>query len=159
MDDSGLTKCSDIPQYVDHGRRCNLSATDVASVGHVLSVFAVQSSASNVSLSTAFSAGVATSSAAALHARSTAGVGGCINWNQYYTSCRPAGSNPFQGAISFDNIGLAWVAIFQVVDGSLTRPDRVKVTVFWLKRFISAESFDKLRFITAVQLYKDVSRY
>ena len=39
---------------------------------------------------------------------------GCVNWNQYYSSCRPVGNNPFQGAISFDNIGLAWVAIFQV---------------------------------------------
>lgn len=38
----------------------------------------------------------------------------CINWNQYYTSCRPSDKNPFQGAISFDNIGLAWVAIFLV---------------------------------------------
>ena len=38
----------------------------------------------------------------------------CINWNQYYTKCRPGVHNPFQGAISFDNIGLAWVAIFQV---------------------------------------------
>ena len=39
---------------------------------------------------------------------------GCVNWNQYYSSCRPVGNNPFLGAISFDNIGLAWVAIFQV---------------------------------------------
>ena len=40
--------------------------------------------------------------------------GSCINWNQYYTDCRPGERNPFQGAISFDNIGLAWVAIFLV---------------------------------------------
>lgn len=38
----------------------------------------------------------------------------CVNWNQYYTDCRPGDKNPFQGAISFDNIGLAWVAIFLV---------------------------------------------
>jgi len=38
----------------------------------------------------------------------------CVNWNQYYSVCRAVGHNPFQGAISFDNIGLAWVAIFQV---------------------------------------------
>ena len=38
----------------------------------------------------------------------------CVNWNQYYSDCRPVGNNPFQGAVSFDNIGLAWVAIFQV---------------------------------------------
>nr|XP_042899987.1 voltage-dependent T-type calcium channel subunit alpha-1G isoform X2 [Parasteatoda tepidariorum] len=39
----------------------------------------------------------------------------CVNWNQYYTNCRPGDRNPFQGAISFDNIGLAWVAIFLVI--------------------------------------------
>jgi len=38
----------------------------------------------------------------------------CVNWNVFYTDCRPSDHNPFQGAISFDNIGLAWVAIFQV---------------------------------------------
>jgi hypothetical protein len=38
----------------------------------------------------------------------------CVNWNQYYTDCHAGDKNPFQGAISFDNIGLAWVAIFQV---------------------------------------------
>ena len=38
----------------------------------------------------------------------------CINWNQYYTTCKAGMHNPFKGAISFDNIGLAWVAIFQV---------------------------------------------
>ena len=38
----------------------------------------------------------------------------CINWNQYYTECQPLHENPFSGAISFDNIGLAWVAIFLV---------------------------------------------
>jgi voltage-dependent calcium channel T type alpha-1G len=40
--------------------------------------------------------------------------GSCVNWNSYYTECKPGDRNPFQGAISFDNIGLAWVAIFQV---------------------------------------------
>ncbi|KAK8743594.1 hypothetical protein OTU49_001148, partial [Cherax quadricarinatus] len=39
----------------------------------------------------------------------------CVNWNQYYVDCRPGDKNPFQGAISFDNIGLAWVAIFLVI--------------------------------------------
>ena len=38
----------------------------------------------------------------------------CIDWNHYYTSCQPGEGNPFDGAISFDNIGLAWVAIFLV---------------------------------------------
>ena len=39
----------------------------------------------------------------------------CVDWNLYYTDCRPSNYNPFHGAISFDNIGLACVAIFQVV--------------------------------------------
>ncbi|XP_034490268.1 voltage-dependent T-type calcium channel subunit alpha-1G [Drosophila innubila] len=39
----------------------------------------------------------------------------CVNWNQYYTTCRQSGENPFQGTISFDNIGMAWVAIFLVI--------------------------------------------
>jgi len=38
----------------------------------------------------------------------------CVNWNQYYTVCKTGLSNPYRGSISFDNIGLAWVAIFQV---------------------------------------------
>lgn len=38
----------------------------------------------------------------------------CVNWNQYYSECKSQGDNPFQGTISFDNIGLAWVAIFLV---------------------------------------------
>lgn len=40
--------------------------------------------------------------------------GSCVNWNHYYTECKSQGENPFQGTISFDNIGLAWVAIFVV---------------------------------------------
>lgn len=42
------------------------------------------------------------------------GNGSCVNWNYYYTECKSQGENPFQGTISFDNIGLAWVAIFVV---------------------------------------------
>lgn len=38
----------------------------------------------------------------------------CINWNQYYTNCSDSTINPFKGAINFDNIFYAWIAIFQV---------------------------------------------
>ena len=38
----------------------------------------------------------------------------CINWNMYYTACLPNAKNPFYGAISFDNTGEAFIAIFQV---------------------------------------------
>lgn len=47
--------------------------------------------------------------------QSTKPVNGCINWNQYYTFCNVSDSNPYSGAISFDNIGLAWIAIFQAL--------------------------------------------
>uniref|UniRef100_A0A8C8RQM1 Calcium voltage-gated channel subunit alpha1 H n=1 Tax=Pelusios castaneus TaxID=367368 RepID=A0A8C8RQM1_9SAUR len=39
----------------------------------------------------------------------------CINWNQYYNVCKPGDVNPHNGAINFDNIGYAWIAIFQVI--------------------------------------------
>ena len=39
----------------------------------------------------------------------------CNQWVQNYTECLPLGPNPARGTISFDNIGLAWVAIFQVI--------------------------------------------
>lgn len=44
----------------------------------------------------------------------TRAANSCINWNIYYSKCKPSAENPFKGAISFDNIGFAWVAIFQV---------------------------------------------
>lgn len=40
---------------------------------------------------------------------------GCVNWNQYYTKCMPHNSNPHFGAISFDNTGIAFIAIFQSI--------------------------------------------
>ncbi|XP_062382277.1 voltage-dependent T-type calcium channel subunit alpha-1G [Sardina pilchardus] len=39
----------------------------------------------------------------------------CVNWNQYYTNCSAGKHNPFKDAINFDNIGYAWIAIFQVI--------------------------------------------
>ncbi|NXJ92280.1 CAC1H protein, partial [Corythaixoides concolor] len=39
----------------------------------------------------------------------------CINWNQYYNVCMAGDVNPHNGAINFDNIGYAWIAIFQVI--------------------------------------------
>ena len=38
----------------------------------------------------------------------------CMDWNKYYTKCETLTENPSYGAISFDNILIAWVAIFQV---------------------------------------------
>lgn len=38
----------------------------------------------------------------------------CINWNQYYNVCKAGELNPHKGAVNFDNIGYAWIAILQV---------------------------------------------
>uniref|UniRef100_A0A4W4H1L7 Ion transport domain-containing protein n=1 Tax=Electrophorus electricus TaxID=8005 RepID=A0A4W4H1L7_ELEEL len=46
---------------------------------------------------------------------STSAMGLCVNWNQYYTRCLTGHSNPHKGAINFDNIGYAWIVIFQVI--------------------------------------------
>uniref|UniRef100_A0A671T0R8 Voltage-dependent T-type calcium channel subunit alpha-1H-like n=1 Tax=Sinocyclocheilus anshuiensis TaxID=1608454 RepID=A0A671T0R8_9TELE len=41
------------------------------------------------------------------------GNSSCVNWNQYYSECKPGELNPHKGAVNFDNIGYAWIAIFQ----------------------------------------------
>lgn len=46
--------------------------------------------------------------------RSVASGNFCVNWYQYYNDCRPGELNPHRGAVNFDNIGYAWIAIFQV---------------------------------------------
>uniref|UniRef100_A0A3Q0RA28 Calcium channel, voltage-dependent, T type, alpha 1H subunit a n=1 Tax=Amphilophus citrinellus TaxID=61819 RepID=A0A3Q0RA28_AMPCI len=51
----------------------------------------------------------------ALGGSSLASVNACVNWNQYYNVCRPGELNPHKGAVNFDNIGYAWIAIFQVI--------------------------------------------
>lgn len=61
--------------------------------------------------------------------------GSCVNWNQYYTHCRAGEKNPFQGAISFDNIGLAWVAIFLVRHPTL-RPQQASFIPFRFFTFV-----------------------
>ena len=58
--------------------------------------------------------GIYCNESASLYSNNTATNHSCVNWNQYYNSCEAKAHNPFFGAISFDNIGLAWVAIFQV---------------------------------------------
>uniref|UniRef100_A0A3B4DQD5 Ion transport domain-containing protein n=1 Tax=Pygocentrus nattereri TaxID=42514 RepID=A0A3B4DQD5_PYGNA len=49
------------------------------------------------------------------HTPQAAAQNGCVNWNAYYNSCRASEHNPHNGAINFDNIGYAWIAIFQVI--------------------------------------------
>lgn len=50
----------------------------------------------------------------ALIGSAPASTNSCINWNQYYNVCQPGDHNPHNGAVNFDNIGYAWIAIFQV---------------------------------------------
>ncbi|KAK2571693.1 Voltage-dependent T-type calcium channel subunit alpha-1G [Acropora cervicornis] len=38
-----------------------------------------------------------------------------INWKKYYNICKEVGPNPFYDLVSFDNIGIAWIVIFQVI--------------------------------------------
>ncbi|CAF1073951.1 unnamed protein product [Rotaria sordida] len=76
---SGMTKCSEIPQYRRDNMTCELDF-------HSL----------NFSLT-------------------NKAINGCINWNQYYNLCAISNQNPFSGSISFDNIILAWLAIFQII--------------------------------------------
>ncbi|RXN16168.1 voltage-dependent T-type calcium channel subunit alpha-1H-like protein [Labeo rohita] len=42
------------------------------------------------------------------------GNSSCVNWNLFYSECKPGEFNPHKGAVNFDNIGYAWIAIFQV---------------------------------------------
>ncbi|KAK7506411.1 hypothetical protein BaRGS_00002523 [Batillaria attramentaria] len=58
--------------------------------------------------------GILCNGTARLYSNNTPTNDSCINWNQYYTNCTPLAQNPFMGAVSFDNIGLAWVVIFQI---------------------------------------------
>uniref|UniRef100_A0A671YN60 Calcium channel, voltage-dependent, T type, alpha 1H subunit a n=1 Tax=Sparus aurata TaxID=8175 RepID=A0A671YN60_SPAAU len=51
----------------------------------------------------------------ALIGSAPASTNSCINWNQYYNVCEPGDHNPHNGAVNFDNIGYAWIAIFQVI--------------------------------------------
>ncbi|XP_056264693.1 voltage-dependent T-type calcium channel subunit alpha-1I-like [Pseudoliparis swirei] len=44
-----------------------------------------------------------------------AAANACVNWNVLYNICRAGDQNPNKGAINFDNIGYAWLAMFQVI--------------------------------------------
>ncbi|GAA6067385.1 voltage-dependent T-type calcium channel subunit alpha-1I-like, partial [Tachysurus ichikawai] len=83
--DNGIVSCSDIPQLREGGTECCLDKED-----------ALQAVGSE-----SFS--------------NTSAMGLCVNWNQYYTRCETGNSNPHKGAINFDNIGYAWIVIFQVI--------------------------------------------
>ena len=83
--ENGMLRCHSVPPYSEGGVKCSLAAPP-------------QSPA-------------LIGSAPVLGGAS---VNGCVNWNQYYNVCRPGKFNPHKGAVNFDNIGYAWIAIFQV---------------------------------------------
>ncbi|XP_069566098.1 voltage-dependent T-type calcium channel subunit alpha-1H isoform X1 [Brachyistius frenatus] len=84
--ENGMLRCHDVPPNSEGGAECSLAAPH-------------QSSAL-----------IGSSPAVG-----GASVNGCVNWNQYYNICRPGDFNPHKGAVNFDNIGYAWIAIFQVI--------------------------------------------
>ncbi|KAK2833664.1 hypothetical protein Q5P01_017553 [Channa striata] len=84
--ENGMLRCHNVPRYTKDGAECSLAAPHQSS--------ALIGSAPAVG---------------------GASVNGCINWNQYYNECRPGDLNPHKGAVNFDNIGYAWIAIFQVI--------------------------------------------
>ncbi|KAM6966658.1 voltage-dependent T-type calcium channel subunit alpha-1H isoform 2-T2 [Tautogolabrus adspersus] len=84
--ENGMLRCGEVPAYTEGGEDCLLAPS-------------YQSSA-------------LIGSAPAMGG---AGNNGCINWNLYYNVCRPGEHNPHKGAVNFDNIGYAWIAIFQVI--------------------------------------------
>ncbi|XP_076122841.1 voltage-dependent T-type calcium channel subunit alpha-1H [Alosa pseudoharengus] len=89
--DNGMQHCTDVPAYKEPGKECQLIPPPpfqaLANLG----------------------AGLAMG----------AGMGGsgnsCINWNLYYNVCKAGDKNPHNDAVNFDNIGFAWIAIFQVI--------------------------------------------
>ncbi|XDV13247.1 hypothetical protein PO909_001695 [Leuciscus waleckii] len=89
--DNGIMSCNDVPTRREGGRECCLDKED-----------ALHRQALGLS-------------AEPLVNGSASAVGLCVNWNQYYTRCHTGHTNPHKGAISFDNIGYAWIVIFQVI--------------------------------------------
>ncbi|KAJ8386087.1 hypothetical protein AAFF_G00176810 [Aldrovandia affinis] len=89
--DNGIMSCRDVPTRREGGRECCLDKDDV-----------LQRQELGLSPEPLVNGSV-----------SAAGL--CINWNQYYTRCFTGHSNPHKGAINFDNIGYAWIVIFQVI--------------------------------------------
>lgn len=83
--ENGMLHCYDVPPSTEDGVECSLTASQQSSV--LIGSFDSVAGAS---------------------------VNGCVNWNQYYNVCHAGEFNPHKGAVNFDNIGYASIAIFQV---------------------------------------------
>lgn len=90
--DNGIMSCSDVPARRVAGHRCCLDVDDV--IHHQTLGLTTEPFMNTSALI----------------------PGLCVNWNQYYTRCSTGHKNPHKGAINFDNIGYAWIVIFQVTD-------------------------------------------
>ncbi|KAG7326856.1 hypothetical protein KOW79_010257 [Hemibagrus wyckioides] len=90
--DNGIMSCNDVPARREGGRECCLDVEDAL---HLQTLGLPADPLLNASMG--------------------AVPGLCVNWNRYYTQCRTGYSNPHKGAINFDNIGYAWIVIFQVI--------------------------------------------
>uniref|UniRef100_A0A8C4SX58 Calcium voltage-gated channel subunit alpha1 Ia n=1 Tax=Erpetoichthys calabaricus TaxID=27687 RepID=A0A8C4SX58_ERPCA len=86
--DNGIMSCGDVPARREEGKECCMDKDDYL---YLLSLGG-QELLNNATAS-----------------------GGCVNWNRYYTECKTGNTNPHKGAINFDNIGYAWIVIFQVI--------------------------------------------
>ncbi|XP_038127867.1 voltage-dependent T-type calcium channel subunit alpha-1H-like isoform X1 [Cyprinodon tularosa] len=84
--ENGMLRCHNVPPFNQRGEDCSLPAPH-----HSSSLIGSPPGAGGTSNSS------------------------CVNWNQYYNVCRPGDLNPHKGAVNFDNIGYAWIAIFQVI--------------------------------------------
>ncbi|XP_057717410.1 voltage-dependent T-type calcium channel subunit alpha-1H isoform X3 [Corythoichthys intestinalis] len=84
--ENGMLRCNDVPAYTEAKIECQLPAPHQSS--DLIGIAPTVGGAS---------------------------VNGCVNWNQYYNVCQPGDRNPHKGAVNFDNIGYAWIAIFQVI--------------------------------------------
>jgi voltage-dependent calcium channel T type alpha-1G len=82
---SGMTTCSDIPIYNNKSKDCN----------SLIEFIILNNSISNNKTS--------------IYSEEM----DCLY--SYYTKCEKSNKNPFNGAISFDNIGYAWISIFQII--------------------------------------------
>ncbi|GAA6095319.1 voltage-dependent T-type calcium channel subunit alpha-1I isoform X1 [Tachysurus ichikawai] len=90
--DNGIMSCNDVPARREGGRECCLDVEDAL---HLQTLGLPADPLMNASMG--------------------AVPGLCVNWNRYYTQCHTGYSNPHKGAINFDNIGYAWIVIFQVI--------------------------------------------
>ncbi|XP_056315197.1 voltage-dependent T-type calcium channel subunit alpha-1I-like [Danio aesculapii] len=101
--DNGIMSCGDVPARRLAGHQCCLDVDDLLhhqALGILLEP--VHHQAPGILLEPVLNT-------------SAVPPGLCVNWHQYYTRCHTGHKNPHKGAINFDNIGYAWIVIFQVI--------------------------------------------